>query len=1048
MDGYGTVQEIAQRIEDLGLEGCFLTDHGTTAGFAPFAKAMADKGLFAGFGMEAYQAKTSRKERPESFTFVENGKKKKKNPRDASHLILLAKNQTGYHNLLKLSDEANRSGFFYHPRLDWELLEKHHEGIIATSACMAGLVSKGIQNNDLSDLDRYLNIFKDDFYIELHTYQTEKQKELNEALVSIAKERGIPLVYANDAHYPCEDDYALHETLLCMQYNTSLEDSKGDRSNTEDGFCYHPQCLYIMGEQEVRDSLSYLSDSAIEEALSNSVDIAKQCEAAIPAKKMHLPQYSSKETVDYTNNKMMLIDLVEQGIEEKYGADAPDEVWQRAEYELNEICKAGLADYFLITWDFINWATHKGILIGPGRGSAGGSIISYAIGITAIDPIKYNLSFERFWNPGRTDGLPDIDVDIEQSRRGEVKEYLATKYGQDRVVSIGNHIRMRPKSALDKVGKALYGDQCPYKDLVAIKKIIDTTTDAGQQAGWPEIWELVGEELEPYRKKYPDLFEVAETMTGRISTYGVHASAVVISDVDLPEELPVRLATDNDDSSKAKKKILVTQLEMHGVEDAGFPKFDLLGLRNLDTLRLTAELAGEKTFNYRDLDFDNLPDEFWEQIDRGLTLGLFQIEEGQAARKIGKDLKPRNILDLAAIVALNRPGPLRSGVVEDFIKCRKGASLAKYTHPILEPILEDTYGNFLYQESVIDYFKEIGYNPSDADHIRKMLGKKLVEEMNAEHPTYLAKAEGFMNKLVAEQIWESIITFSKYSFNKSHAVGYGIILAWTMYAKWRWPTEFIMASIMTNPSKAGSYVNEGRKLGIDIQIPDINVSEKYISKHDNKIYYGLVNVKGVGELASEWVIENRPYSSLEDFQAKLDQAAEVWKNTPKNKRHPRSPKQTIPKHMIKALHNAGAFDNIDDRDISDMERISMEEELLGVVISDPSVDVVKQYYDYFQTLNTFDDLDDDELETVVLPGVVKEVRKLKTKPHKMAKLNQKDMAIVKIEWEGRECSFAAFPEKWSDYQYMLKPYTVGEFELKKNAKGNSLIRGEKFVQEQ
>lgn len=1032
-DGIATPDEIAQRVADLGMSGAFVTDHGTIEAFYDFSNAMQSRGLFAGFGIEAYQAKTHRLSRPE-----------KKNARDQYHVILLAKNDEGLRNLNRLSDEAARTGFYYRPRIDWELLEKHHEGLICTSACLGGLIAEGIDNDDLSDLDRYLRIFKDDFFLEVHTYDHERQRHINQALVEIGKERGIPLVYANDAHMACDGDHDLHELMIAANRRESIYETKKGSYHPEDDAYYHPNCLYIMSEDEIRDSLSYLPESAVQEALDNSDLIGDQCkDVCLPKSRMHMPKYERSN--DDRNTNQIFIDEVERGIIDRYGKDAPNEVWERAEKELEAIIDADLSAYFLIKQDLIQWCESENILVGPGRGSAAGSILAYVLRITNICPLKYGLQFERFWNPGRAKGFPDIDIDVEQGHRQRVKKYLAARWGEERVISIGTKNTFHPKGALRLVAPALYGKNnpdgisVPYADLGKISDIIDELNDAGFDATWDEIWEKRGEAMQEYVSRYPAMFEAAQEITGRTSGYSIHASAIIISDVDLPELLPGRMAArKGDDGSSAKE--LVTQVDMHTCERLGFLKADVLGLRNLDTLHLTAELAGEPEFRYRDIDLDNLPDEMWQLIDDKKTLGLFQIEEGGAARRIAKNIRPRSIDDLAAIVALNRPGPLRSGAADSFINRRNGTESVEYPHEMLEDILKDTYGLMIYQEQIISYFRAIGYSMSDADHMRKIIGKKLREEMDAEYPNYMEKALQHMDEEQADNIWGLIEEFSKYGFNKSHAVAYGVVLAWTMYAKWKWPTEFIMASIKTNSKKAGKYVSEGRRIGVEILPPCVNNSKTQISKKDGKIYFGLRDIKGIGETTAKWIIDHGPYESYNHFLDVYDEAIDLHNEKKASYKEEgkkvRSPGQIVGSHRIQALHDAGAFDNIYEREEDLFTKAALQEELLGLALIDPFIDLKQKYADILEELDDVSLIDDGEPgDYIQIPAIVKEIRKTKTKSGRNP---GSEMAIIKAEWEENDVSFAIFSGKWLEVRHFLRRNTMGKFTLKLSERGASL----------
>jgi DNA polymerase III subunit alpha len=1100
LDGYSHTSEIAARIEQLGLPGAFLTDHGTVAGLGPFAKAMKAKNLFVGYGMEAYQARDSRlnKKGPTGKGFRKG--------EDAFHLILLAKTPEGYRNLMRISDDSHRTGFHYDPRVDWVLLDKYKEGLICTTACMGSLPSQDMMRGDTKSIERLHKIFRDDFFIEISTYDTDEQRNLNLDLVDVAYDRSIPLLYANDAHYARPEQWEVHEALLCAQYNERLEGEKKysnfnviNEQTGEDIEYHHPPCLYIMDEAEVVERLSHLPEWAVEQAIANSDMLMETCAFELDKPGLYLPKFKVPE--DYTDSADMLEALVVDGLQAKYDP-ITSEVMDRAMFEFNAIVDAGLQDYFLIVHDYINYALSQGVMVGPGRGSVGGSILAYALGITAIDPLKFNLQFERFWNPGRADGLPDIDIDFERSSRQYMIEYVKKHYGEDRVLPIGNHIFIRPKSAIDKAGMVLY-ENPPFGVLVKIKQIIETTVDAGQQPGWDEMMEMVGDELEPYIRKFPELFDLAALLAGRISTYGVHASAVVISAVDLDGRLPARMASDDDD-----RKVLVTQAEMKEVEKEGFPKFDFLGLRNLDTIMMTAILSGDYgdpdvlgpklmklidernqgsvermdkdlrtaltsiIAHFRDeVNYDMLPDSFWELIDNGNTLGLFQVEESASPIRIGKHLRPRNLEDLALIVALNRPGPLRDrddrgrSTVDRFLARRNGEEEARFPHPILEASLGVTYGDFLYQEQVIGYFREIGYSLSDADHIRKMLGKKLVSEMKKEFPTYLKYAEEHMPRQTAETIWKSIEDFSKYSFNKAHAVGYGMILAWTMYAKWKWPVEFIMASITTAPKKMASYVNEARRMKVAVRPPSAIYSDVTISKHNDEIYFGIRDIKGIGDDAAKWVVEHRPYSSPEDFYRKCVADKPI----------------VVKANHRQAMMDAGMFDSFGYRlakcepcegkgrrridptkrildDCPDCEgigyaktdlpddrtRVAQEEELLRIALTDINTDLYDKYADEIAALDPLSAADVEEKTLVKVPGVVTAIDKRKVKEDATYNAG-KEWARVTIMWNGEEASFAAWPQQYEKFGYMLKPQVFGWFKLQTGPKGAQLKEGKKFL---
>jgi len=1058
LDGFSTTSQIADRLVEAQLPGAFITDHGVICGWRSFAKEMAKRDLFVGFGVEAYQAKTSRMVTP-------GGGK-----RDQAHLILLAKNAKGMENLMMLNYHANVSGGYYVPRVDWELLEEYHEGVIATSACVGGLVAKGIVNQDLSDLYRFLDIFKDDFFLEIHTYTKDKdmtgigddktlivtQAEINYEMVSVAREMGIPMVYANDAHYACKSNYQYHEVLLAAQTNRTLDDP--DRMS-------HPEaCMYIMAEENVREALRYLSETVVDECIANSDLIADRCrDTQLAEPGSHLPVFIPKEITDESNNAI-LIRLVKEGCKRRYGAITP-EISDRAVYELRTIIDAGLGDYFLITEDFTSWADGVGILRGPGRGSAAGSIIAYVLGITHVDPLKYGLYFERFYNVGRAKGLPDIDIDFVNRRREELDKYLKDRWGEHNVIPIGTHIRMKPLQALTKMAKVF---RVPFNDVEEIKGIVKSVPDvniiSADQLHWYlrdgikvavlETEDAEGnivpreqaELLAPWMEKHKDYFEAVFELTGRLFSYGIHASAIVISDVDVRSILPVTLKTDEQGTGK---KVLATQIEMKEVEALGFPKFDRLGLKTLDVLDEVATAIGEDVNWWWAIDYDALDESFWKQIERGNTLGVFQVEDGMA-KSIGKRLKPRNILDLSAIVALNRPGPLRSvnketglTAVETFLRCRQGEMEPEFPHPILEEVLESTYGVFLYQEQVINFFGLIGYDLVMADTIRDFLGKKKAAQMAAEHPRYMEYATQHMDEEDAQRVWDLIIDFSFYSFNKAHSVGYGLITAATMYAKHYHQIPMFMASIHNakDRDEAGQFVMEARRMGIEVHHPDINKSHEKMAEVDGAIYFGLTDVKSVATRWL-WVKKNRPFSSYEHFMAVRDEQQKEWSDAKSGK----SASQQIPTNAIDALRRAGAFEKISPRDdVSLAQRAEDEEELLGVALTSIIPEVLASQPEEFEGLDSYECIEDVVYlgETIRLPGQVYEVRTTRTKKGKSP---GQEMGFVKIEWPGGHTEFTVFPDKWMACRdWLFENRNVGIFKLIMKMRGPIFESGKKYT---
>jgi len=1109
LDGYSTPGEIAARIKEIGLPGAFLTDHGTVAGFPEFRKAMGDAGLFAGYGMEAYQARGSVKDHEDA-----EGNKFKKG-QDSFHLVLLAETAEGYRNLLKLSDAAHRDGFYYDPRLDLKMLADHKDGIIATTACFGSLVNQTLwrtEGKEKGPLDELMKIFSvdgDNLYVEIHTYDTDDQRELNEFLVGLAGERGLPLLYANDAHYAEPGQYETHEVLLAAQLGEKMGSLKYANWTDADGQeRHHPPCLYIMDQDEVRHALSGLDPDAVEEAIDNSHELMVRCSGfEPPSAGNYLPKYlplrpsehaGYDSRYDFENQVAARLNQLEAA-----GLEDADAYWARAETEVNALLEKGLQDYFLIVKDYIDHAKGEGRLVGSGRGSVGGSLAAYLLGLHNVDPIKYDLQFERFWNPGRAEGLPDIDTDFEKGFRHSMIEYVKKRWGPENVLLIGTHMRLRPKSAILKAAQVLY-EKAPYQDLDAINKVIETTDsiDAGQLQTWDQIFndeephrlnQEARDRLAPWIEKYPKLFEIAESISGRIATYGVHASAVVISDQDLRDLLPGRSAADKEKG----ERVMVTQAEMHQVEKAGFPKFDFLGLKTLDQLMRAAELTGiwgtgegfdgEAAAQYFwGLDEDEIPQEAYKLIHDGHNLGLFQMDTSQPAKRIGREMRPSNPLDLAAIVALNNPGPQRSGAVKDYCARKKLADEngqddpAWYLHESLRDILKPTYGVFVYQEQIIKFFNEkLGWNLSDSDHVRKVVGKRLVKEMLLLKPRYMKDCVErlSMAEPVAKEIWEAIEEFSRYGFNKAHAVAYGAkILGWTVRAKHDWPTEFTMAGIEYNPDDVAAYVNEARGRGVQILPPDANVSEVTTSKtEDGAIIYGLRDIKGIGTSSAQWVVDNGPWDdpdallraikaadprpcNLGHYKTLARAGALDWLGARpdecpdcegKGRVSGEVPRADPTKGMKKALVDcetceANGFVVIDIPD--DIQLASDQTELLGVALVDVHAALVEKNADRIAQLEPLSEVEVAEPGTVLkVPGVVVgEVKDFRVRADAKRGAGRK-MARLKIAWGGDEVSFVAFPEEYEDYGYMLKTNSIGEFTLKASERGPQLVKGYKYT---
>lgn len=1038
LDGLSTTKEIAQRCVDLGFPACGLSDHGCVTGHLDFDRDMRAAGLTPIFAAEAYHGL-----HPEGHKF-------KRNERDQAHFLVGALTDRGLTNLWSLTD-ASAHNFYYVPRVDWDLLRSHREGLFATSACVQGLVVKELREGVYDSLNGYLDIFGDDFFIELHTYPTEDQAEINHGLISIAEERGIPTLIACDAHYACNDQYDIHDAYIAKQTGQTINTPVQDRK------MWHPKSLYIQSVEEIRENLNYLPGSIVEEAINNSLDLVERIDAHLPETRRHLPVFVPADCPWIENKEKnaatLFIDLVEEGLYSRYG-EPGDEVWERAEQEIKVFLDAGLEHYFLQTYDFMQYCKAEGIKTGPGRGSSSGSLVSYALGITQVDPLRYGLIFERFYNPGREEGLPDIDTDFPTGERGKVIDYLKRRWGENNVRQIGTTVRMKPKAACDKTYQVC---NVSFDENEQLKAIIKETPDIEilgmDTIGWSKevdpgkviyVWESVGDKIEAWldhkspsdQKRLRKWIDVVSHVCGRVSTYGIHPSGVVVSDSDLTKELPGRWNT--------HAQMVCTSFDMSEVDARGYVKQDILGLRNLDTLIEWERLTGwEVDWNeIQDMDFT---EDFWEHLDDGFSIGVFQIERGYA-RQLCKQLKPRSIADLAAIVALNRPGPIRSGVPDSYIARKNDEESITYDHPILEDILGWTQGHILYQEQIIGFFTKLGYNLSDADAVRKILGKKRPEQLDAllhgkgewKGKGYLEIAEPQMGE-AALKVWKKIEEFAKYSFNFSHAIGYAILGVGTLYAKWRDPAAFYLALLRTNekPDNVTYYISEARRKGISILPPDIEHSDVQMSLSKVGIVCGFADVHGIGSGSAQYLTELRESYDLTSpdklFEA-LSIEGEKWKKADKETRG-QSPRQKFRANLIAALENAGAWDNHEPRDITSAKRQKLEEEYLGVVLSDHSADDLEKAIQD-ESLNDYDDLDLNGLAT--LPGIVTAIRPTKTKAEGKA------MGIVTIQYKGDEVEFAVFPTQWTRLKSLWKERTPGIFTVQKTDRGYNLTQARKI----
>lgn len=1013
-DGYATIDEILNRVKDIGSDAVALTDHGTCAGHVEFYRKATERGIKPILGIESYQARDSR------LNHHKTDLKGNRPKNDTSHLIMIAYNQAGLNNLWTLSTRAYLEGFYHKPRVDWELLEEHNEGLILTSACLGGKVSSAIleEKSPESILDKYLSIFGDRFYIELHTYDSDNQRSVNSELVSLGQKKGVPFVYATDAHYACGDQYHNHEAFVHMSMRKTASDAERN----------HPPSLWILDEEGIRESLKYLPKSVVDESISNTHAIADMCEVELPQKRKRIPTWGEE-------GSSKLVNLVEQGYYDKVSEQDDGRYIERVEKELDAIFEADLADFFLIEHLVNDYAENSDVLRGPGRGSVGGSLVAYLLGITDIDPIQYGLIFERFYNKGREKGgLPDIDTDFAIEDREKIKQFMRDTFGEDCVTHIGTVMRLHGKSAIERVGKYL---EVPIREIEEIKSIVDSTTDAGLMADWDDIVE-VGE-LQGWIAKYPDLFALAGDLHGRIFASSIHASGFVVGDEPLAAICPLRL----DKSAGRKDGEIATQFDMHEIESLGFMKLDFLALKNLSVLK-EAKMLIERNhgteWNFKKLhhqsDLENY--DFWSLLDRGLTIGVFQVEDGGIAKKIASKMQCRNIEDLAVLVALNRPGPLRAGYVDMYLDRRDGAKY-EVLDPFIADIVKDTYGVFVYQEQVISLFTKMGFSLEEADDVRRIMGKKKVKEMEEFYPQYMERAKQHMEEKTANELWQELLGFSKYAFNKAHSVAYGIITLWTLWTKYKYPAEYLLACIRKEDTRddVPRFIAEAQRMGIKVNPPDINKSLYETDIIDGEIYLGLKDVKGVSK-GAEWVIENRPFESFDHMLETLEKQNKEFLALKKEKKADGpSPKQRLGANKAKALFNSGAFDSLETREVSKKERREFEKELLGIVLTNDAPKILDKYKDVIETECTTNYRDLNENGTYIIAGEIKSVRPLKTK-------KGQDMAFVTIEYGDQTTEFAVFEQHLIAFSDIIQECIPVIASVKSTSRGINLLELEEL----
>ncbi|MBU1076208.1 MAG: DNA polymerase III subunit alpha, partial [Spirochaetes bacterium] len=875
LDGMIKIPDLIKTVKDLQFPAIAITEHGNLFSAIEFYKTAVKEGVKPILGMEAYIAPQSRftKEKIKG-----NGEKQ----HIAHHIILLAKNFEGYQNLLKLSSASYIEGFYYKPRIDKELLKEHSSGLIALSSCIQGEIAYSIIHNNFMHARRtayeFKELFGDDFYLELQNHGLEKEGKAMTGLLRLSKELDIPLVATNDVHYLTREDYEAHDILLCMQMQKKIDDPDRIKMATNE--------FYLKSYEEMADLFK-----AIPEAVENTIKIMDKCNLILEFGKMQIPRYPLSENI---NSEEYLETLALKGLKERYDQlTLTEEVQEQLHYELDIVKKMHFVDYFLIVWDYINFAKQNSIMVGAGRGSAAGSILAYALGITDVDPIKYGLFFERFLNPDRI-SPPDIDIDFEDTKRDKVIEYVINKYGQEKTAHIITFNKFKAKAAFKAVARVL---NVSFSVSNSISKLINQNSLEESYKGNQELIKIIEKD-----ENLKNIWKISLKLENICSSVGTHAAGIVISNEPIVNSVPFYM--------DQKEKTISTQYDMDIIKSVGLVKFDFLGLKNLSIIKDCVKLI--KDTENISIDIENLPldnKETYRIMQKGLTKGIFQIENTGITDLFCK-AKPKTFPEIGVLIALYRPGPINSGMMDSYVRRKNKIEEVSYIHKSLKPILEETFGVVVYQEQVMSITRIIGgFTLGEADLIRRAMGKKKLEIIHEQKEKFLegAKKNKFDLRL-AESIFTDLAKFAEYAFNKAHSVAYAFITYQTAYLKALYPAEFFAALLSNEMDKIENitkYYSEVQKFKIMILPPDINKSIAVFNvtpvadeKNEVKkvINFGLAGIKNVGEKLIGQIIDEREkngtFKNIMDFLVRLDS-------------------KLVNKKILEGLIKAGAFDALD-----------------------------------------------------------------------------------------------------------------------------------------
>jgi DNA polymerase-3 subunit alpha len=1033
LDGLTKVDEIIERTKELGMEAVAITDHGVMYGVIEFYQKAKKAGIKPIIGVEMYIAENMRDKRPDI-----NGK-------NYYHLVLLAENNTGYKNLIKLVTAAHLEGFYYRPRIDKELLREHSEGLIGLSGCLAGEIPRAILSRNDDRARRlaleYQGIFgKGNFFFELqHHPNLEEQSVVNRKLLEFSKELGIPLVATQDSHYPCSEDAHAHDILLAVQTGNQVDD-KYRLTLRNDDFSFLPP-------EKMMENFKY-----VPEAIENTARIAERCNIEIELGKVKLPEFPLPAGYDADS---YLKKLAYEGLSTRYGANVGNEVITRLDYELEVIKKTGFASYFLIVQDFVNWAKKQGIIVGPGRGSAAGSLVSYLLNITNIDPLKYDLLFERFLNPERV-SMPDIDLDFDDARRDEIFNYAREKYGSDHFAQIITFGTMAARGGVRDAGRAL-GFSYDFCDRIA--KLIPFNPNQNEKEGFLKKCLYDIEELRQLYHTDSDaktIIDAAMRLEGVARHSSTHACAVVITPQPLTDYLPLQR-----DTSEGN---IITQYEMHAVESLGLLKMDFLGLANLtiigDTLRLIERNHGTK------IKIDEIPlddKETFKLLREGRTTGVFQLE-GAGMRRYLKELKPTVFEDIAAMVALYRPGPME--LIPEYIARKHGKKRIEYLHPKLEPVLKNTYGVMIFQEDLMAAVRALaGFTLSQADILRKAVGKKNKKLLQEQKDKVIQGClDNGISRETAEKFWQLIEPFDRYGFPKAHAVSYAMIAYQTAYLKAHYPVEF-MAALLNSASadieRIAFLIEECQSMGIEVLPPEINESMENFNVTSTsstkggiayRIRFGLAAIKNVGINIVQAIIEERrkngPFKDIENFVCRVQskdlnkksleslikcgaldafgERATLLANMEQLLYYSRESQKTRTSGQISLFDGPNSAVTLPPLRLVEVppanraEKLMWEKELLGLFISDHPLKDYQQKLDFEKGLVRIKDLPINKSNvTVKIGGIVTKIQKVITKSGKPMVFSWVEDTSAKIEVVAFPSVLEANPEAFKENNVLV-----------------------------